>query len=215
LNPQWSPDSRELLFSSTRNGFQDLYRKSLGGSEEELIYHSEEDKGPYHWSKDGWILFNAPGGDFYRIPLGERKPLPALKSRFPKDMAAVSQDGRWVAYESSESGRWEVYVAAYPTFTGRRQVSIAGGCQPLWRRDSKELFYLTLDGKVEAVDVRGGATLDTSTPHMLFRAPVIVNPNQGEFCVTGDGKRFIFREPVGESLTPITVAVNWAAVLKR
>ena len=195
LNPQWSPDSRELLFSSTRNGFQDLYRKSLGGSEEELIYHSEEDKGPYHWSKDGWILFNAPGGDFYRIPLvGERKPLPALKSGFPKDMAAVSQDGRWVAYESSESGRWEVYVAAYPTFTGRRQVSIAGGCQPLWRRDSKELFYLTLDGKVEAVDVRGGATLDTSTPHMLFRAPVIVNPNQGEFCVTGDGKRFIFRE---------------------
>jgi Tol biopolymer transport system component/predicted Ser/Thr protein kinase len=215
-NPQWSPDGRELLFSSVRNGHQDLYRKPLGGGEEELIYQSEDDKGPFHWSKDGWILFIGAGNNLYRIPLvGERKPLPVLKPDFPPDMAAVSQDGRWVAYESPESGRYEVYVAAYPTFTGKRQVSIAGGCQPLWRRDGRELFYLTLDGKLEAVDVRGGTTLDTSAPHTLFRAPITVNPNAGEYCVTGDGKRFIFREPVGETAAPITVVVNWAAGLKR
>jgi hypothetical protein len=130
-------------------------------------------------------------------------------------MAAVSQDGRWVAYESQESGRFEIYVAAYPAFTGKRQVSNAGGCQPLWRRDGRELFYLALDGKLEAVNVRGGATLDTSPPHTLFRAPVTINPNAGEYCVTGDGKRFIFREPVGETAAPITVVLNWTAGLKR
>jgi eukaryotic-like serine/threonine-protein kinase len=217
LNPQWSTDSHELLYSSTRNGYDDLYRKSLGGGEEELIYQSTSNKGPFHWSKDGWILFlDGSPGEFYRVPLvGERKPVPALKSGFAKDMAAVSQDGRWVAYESIESGRWEVYVAAYPTFTGKRQVSIAGGCQPLWRRDDKELFYLTLDGKVEAVNVRTGSTLDTSAPHVLFRAPVAVNPNQGEYCVTSDGKRFVFREPTDAISAPVTVVLNWAAGLKH
>jgi Tol biopolymer transport system component len=217
LNPQWSPDSRELLFSSIRKGHQDLYRKSSGGSEEELVYHSEEDKGPYYWSKDGWILFlSGTASNFYRVPLvGERKPLVALRSPFPKDMAAVSQDARWVAYESPESGRYEVYVADYPKFTEKRQVSIAGGCQPLWRRDGKELFYLTLDGKLEAVDVHPGATLDTSAPRMLFRAPVTVDPNAGEYCVTGDGKRFIFRESVHESAAAITVVLNWDAGLKH
>jgi dipeptidyl aminopeptidase/acylaminoacyl peptidase len=216
LNPQWSPDGRELLFSSSRNGHLDLYRKSLGGGEAELVYQSQEDKGPFHWSKDGWILFVGTGGTFYRVPLaGERKPLLALKSEFGPDMAAVSQDGRWVAYESAESGRYEVYLAAYPAFTGKRQVSNAGGCQPLWRRDGRELFYLALDGKLEAVDVRGGATLGTSTPHTLFRAPVTINPNAGQYCVTGDGKRFIFREPVGETAAPITVVLNWTAGLKR
>jgi Tol biopolymer transport system component/tRNA A-37 threonylcarbamoyl transferase component Bud32 len=217
LNPQWSPDGRELLYTSTRNGHLDLYRKPLGGAEEQLVYHSEEAKGPFYWSKDGWILFVAGDpGSFYRIPLaGERKPLPALKSDFGLDMAAVSQDGRWVAWESGESGRSEVYAAAYPAFIEKRQVSIAGGCQPLWRRDSKELFYLTLDGKLEAVDVRAGATLDTGTPHMLFRASVVVIPSQGEYCVTGDGKRFIFREPVGETTAPVNVVVNWTAGLRR
>jgi TolB protein len=73
LNPQWSPDGRELLYSSTRNGYDDLYRKPLGGGDEDLIYQSEDNKGPYHWSKDGWILFNGRPSDFYRVPLvGER-----------------------------------------------------------------------------------------------------------------------------------------------
>ena len=105
VNPVWSPDGRELLFSSRRNGHLDLYRKSIGGGEDELIYHSDEDKGPYFWTKDGWILFNA-GRDLYRVPLtGEREPVAALKSEGQKDLATVSQDGRWVAYESNESGR--------------------------------------------------------------------------------------------------------------
>ena len=78
--------------------------------------------------------------------------MPLLTSEFDKDNPRVSPDGHWVAYNSIESGRWEVYVAAFPTFADKRQVSVNGGCQPLWRKDGKELFYLTLEGKLMAVD---------------------------------------------------------------
>jgi len=87
--------------------------------------------------------------------------------------------------------------------------------QPLWRRDGKELFYLTSDGKLTAADVKGGANLEIGAPHILFQTRVRVNPNATEYCVTGDGKRFILREPVGESSAPITVVLNWTAGLKR
>ena len=116
---------------------------------------------------------------------------------------------------SLESGRWEVYVAAFPAFTERRQISSNGGCQPFWRKDGKELFYLTLDGKLMAVDVKGGATLSTGVPQVLFQTPERVNPMQSEYCVTGDGKKFILREPVGERTTPITVVLNWNAEMKH
>jgi hypothetical protein len=180
-----------------------------------LIYHSDQEKGPYVWTKNGSILFSA-GADLYRVPLtGGRESVVAMKSEGLKDLATVSQDGHWVAYESNESGRWEVYVASYPAFGDRRQVSSAGGCQPLWRRDGKELFYLTLDSKLAVVEVRGGATLEAGVPQVLFRTPMRVNPNEAEYAVTNDGQRFIFREPIGESVAPATVVLNWTAELKR
>jgi len=120
-----------------------------------------------------------------------------------------------VAYESNESGRYEVYVASYPSFTGRRQVSNAGGCQPLWRGDGKELFYLTLDGKVAVIGVKPGSSLETGAPPILFQPPIQVNPNQTEYAVTRDGKRFIFREAIGETGARFTVVLNWAAGLKK
>jgi eukaryotic-like serine/threonine-protein kinase len=214
-NPVWSPDGHELVFSSTYNGYQDLHRKTLGGGEEEVVYHSAIDKGPYNWSKDGTILFIS-GMDFHQISLnGDRRPTPVLKSSFGKDLAAVSPDGHWVAYESTESGRWEVYVAAFPSFSNKRQVSSGGGCQPLWRKDGKELFYLTLDGNLSAVSVNAGSNVQSGAPRVLFQPPVRVNPNQTEYCAIGDGKRFIFREPIDASAEPITVMLNWNAGLKR
>jgi eukaryotic-like serine/threonine-protein kinase len=214
LNPVWSPDGRELLFSSIQNGYQDIHRKPLGG-EEEVVYHSSDDKGPYNLSNDGTVLFNS-GTDFYQIALtGARSPTTVLKSQFGKDLATVSRDGRWVAYESLESGRWEVYVAAFPSFSDKKQVSVSGGCQPLWGRDSKELFYLTLDGKLAFVAVRPEVKLQSGAPRVLFQAPVKVIPTQTEYCVTGDGNRFIFREPVDVSPDNVTVVLNSTADLKH
>jgi hypothetical protein len=116
-----------------------------------------------------------------------------------------------VAYQSTESGRLEVYVAAFPTFTEKRQVSKDGGREAHWRRDGKELFYLSLDGKVMSVDVKATTELETGAPKMLFQTPM----QEGVYCVTGDGKRFLIAEPVDEASKPLTVVHNWTAGLKR
>jgi Tol biopolymer transport system component/predicted Ser/Thr protein kinase len=213
----WSPDGRELLFTSTPNGKWGLYRKVLDGGSEGLLYQSDEPKFAYEWLKDGSIFFiNANGKTFYQLPAtGERKPVALLTSEFDKDEPRFSPDERWVAYNSLESGRWEIYVAAFPSFAGKRQVSVSGGCQPFWRGDGKELFYLTLDGKLMVAEVKGGATLQTSAPQALFQTPTRANPILGQYRVTADGKRFLFSEPVNEGPEQLTVVLNWDAGLKR
>jgi hypothetical protein len=158
-NPVWSPDGRQLAFNS-RGG---LARKAIGARDELPILELKEPGYTKQWLKDGSILFLSQGGKiFYLLPAmenaapqnsTERKPMPLLETDFDKDRPTISPDGRWVAYNSLESGRWEVYVAAFPGFTDKRQVSSAGGCQPHWRKDGKELFYLALDGKLMTVDV--------------------------------------------------------------
>jgi Tol biopolymer transport system component len=214
----WSPDGRELIFSSNRNGKSGLYRKMVGGGDEKLVYESG-DVYAYKWLKDGKsILFiNLNGKTFYQLSLaGERKPVTLLTSEFNKDMPRVSPDERWVAYNSLESGRWEVYVATFPAFAEKRQVSGSGGCQPFWRNDGKELFYLTLDGKLMAVEVTGGTRLETALPRVLFQTSVRVSPIYNQYSVTADGKRFLFGEPINQGAEQITVVLNWpAAGLKR
>jgi Tol biopolymer transport system component/tRNA A-37 threonylcarbamoyl transferase component Bud32 len=217
-DPVWSPDSRELIFSSNRIGKTGLYRKMVGGGDEKLVYGSDDGVSAYKWLKDGRsILFiNGRGKTFYQLSLtGEGKPVTLLTSEFDKDMPRVSPDERWVAYDSLESGRWEVYVATFPAFTEKRQVSAGGGCQPLWRNDGKEIFYLSLDGKLMATDVTGGAALRTLLPHALFQTPVSVSAIFSQYTVTADGKRFLFGEPINQGAEQITVVLNWAAGLKR
>ena len=217
-DPVWSPDGRELVFTSSPNGKDNLYRKVLGGGDEELLFESPDPEYAKSWTSDGKsiVFINNEGKTFFQLPLnGEGKPVILSKSEFPRDNPQVSADGRWVAYNSLESGRWEVYVAAFPAFTEKRQVSVSGGCQPMWRKDGRELFYRTLEGKMMVVEVKSAAAIQTGAPSFLFQTPGRVNPIQGEYCVTGDGKRFIFREPVGENATPITVVLNWSAGLRR
>ena len=115
---------------------------------------------PKDWTPDGAaILFiKDDGRSLYRLPLsGSRRPELLLETPFPKDQFHVSPDGRWIAFNSLESGRWEVYAAAFPSFNDKRRVSRDGGGQPLWRNDGKELFYLSLQGKLMAVDTTLGA----------------------------------------------------------
>jgi hypothetical protein len=146
---------------------------------------------------------------------GNRKPVALMKSEFAKDEPHVSPDGRWIAYNTTESGRWEVYVAAFPGFTAKRQVSNNGGAQALWRKDGKELFYLSPDGKLMAVDVKAGVTIETGPPKALFQTPLVVSPVDDQYCVTADGQRFLLGEPVGNAANPITVVLNWTAGLKQ
>jgi hypothetical protein len=125
--------------------------------------------------------------------------------------------GKWVAYQTSESGQFEVWVAAFPAFDNRRRISARGGGQSFWRRDGKELFYLTVDGKMMSVAViadpaqPGG--IDVRAPVELFQSPIpqpLLTVDQ--YSVTADGQRFLFMKPhrdLGTTSSPITVVVNW------
>jgi len=121
----------------------------------------------------------------------------------------ISHDGKWIAYNSNESGRVEVYVASFPEFSQRRQVSNTGGSQALWRRDGKELFYLQLDGQLMSVELTGSG-LNPSAPRALFQTPLTPNPLWNQYSVTADGQRFLFLEPLEPD--QVNVVMNWQAV---
>jgi Tol biopolymer transport system component/DNA-binding winged helix-turn-helix (wHTH) protein len=219
--PVWSPDGRELVFSSDRKVRTkfNLYRKVVGSAEEEQILFESNEPPVFaqQWLKAGSILFTSgSNADFYLLPqTGERKPVPLLKTRFHKGAPCVSSDGHWVAYESDETGRFEIYLAAFPTFTERRPVSNGGGRQPLWRKDGKELLYLSPEGKVMSVEVKGGSRLKTGAPKALFQSPVRMDNKGPQYSVTGDSERFIIAEPVEKGKNLFTVVLNWNAVPKR
>jgi serine/threonine protein kinase/Tol biopolymer transport system component len=212
-DPIWSPEGRELVFTDYRAG--NLHRRVIGNSEDKLLPYSEGSYYAQEWAPDGGsiLIINQDGRSLYRLPLsGARKPELLLETSFAKDQFHVSPDGRWIAYNSLESGRWEVYVAAFPSFADKRQVSRGGGGQPQWRKDGKELFYLALDGNLMAVRTTSGAAFNAGVPASLFRAPIRVDPVIDQYGVARDGQRFIFAP--FDSAVPITVLVNWAAGLK-
>jgi Tol biopolymer transport system component len=176
-DPVWSPDGREIAFASSRQGKLDIYRKVIGASKDELVYADGERKVPEWWLKDGTILYTTAGGkDYHQIAAeGERTPKDIFHADFSTDEPCVSPDSRWIAFNSLESGRWEVYIAAFPGFVDKRQISNTGGVQARWRADGKELYYLSLDGKMMAVDIAKTSGLETSVPRQLFETHVRVN----------------------------------------
>ena len=153
-DPVWSPDGRQLVFTEFDGLSGNLYRKVIAGGDREPLFKSAESKYAQQWLSDGSsILFMNPQTTLYRLPVsGDVKPQLLHETAFLKDEFRLSPNERWIAYNSRESGRWEVYLASFPSFGGKRQVSNGGGCQPHWRKDGKELFYLDLQGKLMALD---------------------------------------------------------------
>ena len=154
------------------------------------------------------------------LPLGAgHKPFAFLQTPANENQGQFSPDGRWVAYTSDESGRDEVYIQSFPTPGSKRQVSTAGGVQPRWRRDGKELFYLASDRKLMAAPVRGEATLEVGVPAALFQTRLTYfgsapPGNKQAYDVASDGKRFVLLQP-DEAASPVTVVLNWTARLRR
>jgi hypothetical protein len=150
---------------------------------------------------------------------GARTSSTFLDTPFHPVQGRFSPNTRWVAYASDESSRFEVYVRPFPAAIGQTQISIAGGMQPEWRRDGKELFYVSTDGKLTAVAVTtDGATFSAGTPHALFEVeiPEANPPYPTDYAVTADGQRFLVNTVVDQPTRPaLTVILNWTAGLKK
>jgi Tol biopolymer transport system component len=228
LSPVWSPDGSRIAFATSRGwGSTDIFQTpSSGAGRAEALLKSENRELPTDWSRDGQsLVYERIGRDakseVWILPLaGDRKPAPVLQSSFNESQGVLSPDGRWIAYVSDESGRQEVYAQTFPASASKWRISPDGGSQPRWRRDGKELFYLTADGRLMAagVGVSAGAGLAAASPTPLFRTEAMNQDVAGtaiQYAVTTDGQRFLVSSPVGgQRGESLTVVLNWTADLK-
>jgi Tol biopolymer transport system component len=213
----WSPDGREIFFSSDRGGVGTwrLYRQRLDGSEPAT---------PLPWSPStawsesvspdgGLLLYKGAGGIWFSPLAGDNDP-ELLIPGDALDEPHVSPDGRWLAYGSQETGRWEVYVAPFRRRGEKTRVSPAGGGQPRWRGDGRELFYVTPEGQLVAVAVReSGDRLQVGLPAGLFEG-VDPTPNWDTYAVTKDGQRFLVIEPLDDTRWSLNVILDWPRLLE-
>ena len=220
--PVWSFEGKYILFASSREGNRGIFRKlSSGSGQSELVFPLENFESPTS-ATSRYLLYSERGpktkSRLWILPLeGNAKPEPLLRTSFNEMHGQFSSDGKWFAYASDETGRYETYVQRFPPSEGRWQVSGAGGAQPRWRRDGKELFYLSLEGTLMAVEIQTEGGFEAGRPKPLFQTRGPSATNLGfTYDVTGDGQRFLVNTraiPDGNS-SQIHVVVNWAAALK-
>jgi dipeptidyl aminopeptidase/acylaminoacyl peptidase len=183
-----------------------------------LIPQDGADRYPTDWSHDGKYLLYERGPDLWFVTFPELTTTSFLKAGSTPKVARFSPDGKWVAYASNESGRWEIFVTSFPAAHGKWQVSNAGGEQPRWRSDGKELFYLAPDGKIMGTPVTTGASFDAGTPVALFQAnprEMIATSEQFDYDVSKDGQRFLINTQLKAALTPMSVVMSWTASLNK
>ena len=226
-NPIWSPNGDFILFARSENGIK-LYRKPASGSgTEDLLLSSSHFLVPDQWSLNGRFLVYTDQDpktqrDLSVLPIGaasgQPKPIPFLHSDFNEMQGQLSPDGRWMAYTSDESGQREVYLQPFPAANDKRRVSVAGGEQPRWRRDGKELFFIAEDGKMMAAAVKTAKDfLETGAPQPMFATHMFGLGTLFAFNydVSADAKQFIVNTTAESGSAPLTVTVNWLSAIAK
>jgi eukaryotic-like serine/threonine-protein kinase len=218
MNPAWSPDGRYVAYY----GSQGIYRRATNGAgPEELLLRSHTLAVPKSWSPDGRYLIYAQinpgtGADLFALPIGQSDshPLILAQTQATEDQGQFSPDGHWVAYTSNESGQSEIYVIPFPPAPnqGRWVVSRGGGVMPRWRRDGKELFFISPDWKMMAVDVSTNPTFQSGTPQALFDTEMVdtgIRTGPMSWDIAPDGKRFLIISENSAGASSLNVILNW------
>jgi len=221
--PVWSPDGKTILYRRDPEGEvpPGIYEKSAGGAFEEKLFFKGSVSGPSQVSRDGkWLLYFAfPDGqsvhDIYALPMtGDKNPKPIVRSPFADVEPQFSPDGKFLAYASSATGRYELYVEPFPATGERWRISNNGGRQALWRADGKELFFVSDDKKFYAVEIKPGPRFDYGTPQFLFDLPANVTNVRNSYIPSPDGKRFLVNMALDTTAPPVHVVKNWTAELR-
>jgi Tol biopolymer transport system component len=227
IHPVWSPDKSRIVFASNRNGVFDLFEKPVSLARDEvLLLHTSVNKYPVDWSPDGRALLfvnedAVTGDDLWTLSLpGPQQAIPFLNGSHAESQGQFSPNGKWIAYRSNESGRWEILLRPYPGPGTARPVSKGGGIQPRWRPNGGELFYIGADGRLMAVPIHvpsAGDAVGIGTPIPLFPARLANSSNQQfGYAVDPRGERFLMSIVAGRATTtPITVVQNWTAGLQK
>jgi Tol biopolymer transport system component len=220
----WSPDGRSIMHNE-RGGVSIVEQDLNGLGSQKTVVQSDQPAYVGDFSPDGhYFIYEQSEKDTsssLRVialsPGADRKPQLYLKGRGNLSNPNFSPDGKWVAYNSSDSGQQEIYAVGFPTPSARVQVSSSGGNYVRWRKDGKELFYRALDGRLMSASVRAtGNGLQFGTPAALFRMTEPTGPHLYPYDVSADGQRILALTPeVSEGTAPLTVFLNWQAALKK
>jgi serine/threonine-protein kinase len=197
--PVWTSDGKRIVFASARErSVNNLFWQSADGTGAvERLTESPNNQVPSNFSPDGKRLVLAEivnGSDLMALSFdGERRTQPLVRTQFSERNAEISPDGRWIAYESDESGQFEIYVRPFPNVDeGRWQISTGGGAKPLWARSGRELFHLAPVTRLMVVPVKSGPTFAAGNPELLFEGRYLDAAFIGRtYDVSPDGKRFL------------------------
>jgi len=218
--PVWSQDGKRIAYGSSRKLNFSAYQKNAdgSGSEREIADLGGQAEGIWDWSRDDKYLLARKDNELWYLALPDFQAKPYLQPKWIVRNAQFSPDGKWVAYSSNETGNWEVYVSPFPNGTSKWQVS-RGGSEPRWRRDGKELFYLSAEGKMMAAPVRLGTSFEAGPPVALFqthlRQPISAQ-DMFSYDVSSDGQKFLINTKVDEpNAAPLSVILNWASEMEK
>jgi Tol biopolymer transport system component len=225
-SPVWSPDGSRIAFQGLARAGSSLRQKLVSGAgdDEPLLGPAGQtlNGAPTDWSADGRFLVfwrTATSSDVWILPLsGDRKPFAIAQTPFSEVNAVMAPDGRWIAYQSNESGETQAYVQPFPATGGKYQISKTGGNRPTWRSDGRELFFISPDGHVMAATIDVSRQFEAGIPKSLFATSTGVWPDGGrQYAVSRDGKRLLVNalQTQQSAAVPLTVVVNWLSAVQK